>query len=143
LLASPDNPEADAWGLSVQQGAVVTFTREVLHGLALARVNPLEHVQKLAKAATRGVRMFISRPSRAEAEAYGSFEHCYDETHEAAEPIAGKIDFYPLALLRRLGPAYRGRRISHWPEGSLSRSLPSGLRNPALFALHFLAACKG
>lgn len=136
VLASESNPEAEEWGLTVQQDAVVAFAREAVHGLGLARLDPLLHVEPMAYAALEVVRTFVGRPSRAEAEAFGQFTHSYDEQHSTVEQMAGRVDFRPHALLKRLGPAYRWRRISHWPEGSVVRSLPDWLRGPALSLLH-------
>lgn len=136
VLASESNPEAETWGLTIQQDAVVAFARETVHGLGLARLDPLSHVEPMARAALEVVRMFVSRPSRAEAEAFGQFAHSSDEQHAAAEQMAGRVDFRPRALLKRLGPEYRWRRISHWPEGSVARSVPVWLRSLALSLLH-------
>ncbi len=135
VLASPSNQEADDWGLAVQQDAVVAFAREAVRGLGLARIDPLAHVAPLAQAALAVVKMFVAHPSYAEADAFGCFAHSSDEQHNVTEPMAGKIDFRPHALLKRLGPAYRRRRISYWPEGSVARSVPSWLRSSALSVL--------
>jgi FMN phosphatase YigB (HAD superfamily) len=143
VLASPSNPEADAWGLTVQQDAVVAFAHEAAKGLILARIDPLEHVPALAEAALAAVKMFVAKPSHAEADAFGSFGHSSDEQHALTEPMAGKIDFRPHELLKRLGPAYRWRRISYWPEGSVARSVPSWLRLPALSVLQALPGRHG
>ena len=78
----------------------------------------------------------MTTPRRPEADAFGSFEHAYDEQHERLEEIAGRIDFRPHALLKRLGPSYRLRRISYWPEASITRSVPGWLRGTALALLH-------
>ena len=138
ILASDTNPEAQAWGVAVQQEAITAFAREAVHGMRLARLDPLEHVEPMARAVRKAVRLFVSRPSRAEGEAYGRFGHASDEQHEMAEEMAGVIDFRPRALLQRLGPKYRWRRISHWPEGSVVRSVPSWLTEVALRALRAL-----
>lgn len=130
------NPAAEGWGLAVQQDAVVAFAKEALHGFRLARINPLEHIDLLAGAALKIVMTFVDTPRRPEADAFGSFEHAYDEQHERLEEIAGRIDFRPHALLKRLGPSYRLRRISYWPEASITRSVPGWLRGTALALLH-------
>ena len=140
VLASDSNPEATAWGLAVQQEAVVAFCREVVRGLQLARIDMGRHVPELAQAAVEIVQMFVSHPAASEAAAFGAFAHFSDEQHDLVEEMAGPIDFRPHALLRRLGPAYKGQRISYWPEGSLARSVPEWLRG---FALSMLQAMPG
>ena len=135
VLASDFNPEATAWGLAIQQEAVVAFCRETVRGLHLARLDALDHVPLLASAAAEIVQMFVSRPRAPEADAFGSFAHSSGEQHDLMEPMAAPIDFRPRALLKRLGPAYRKQRISNWPEGSLARSVPDWLRGTVLSML--------
>lgn len=135
LLAVPSNPDAEAWGIGLQQTAVVTFVREVMHALTCAEINPLEHVSPLAAAAQQVVQLLVVQPQRDEAAAFGSFIHSYDEQHRIREQIAELIDFRPVALSKRFGRAYRFRRISIWPEASLVRSLPGWLHAAALMAL--------
>jgi len=135
VLASEANQEATDWGLAIQQEAVTTFCREAARGLRLARLDVMEHVPALAQAAVEIVQMFVSRPGAPEAAAFGAFAHSSDERHDRVEQMAGPIDFRPHALLKRLGPAYKYRRISYWPEGSLARSVPGWLRSLALSML--------
>lgn len=138
VLASARNAEALSWGLAVQQEAVVAFCREAVGGLRLEQTDTTEHVPSLATAASEVVRLFVSRPTGSESAAFGSFAHSGDEQHQRSEAIADVIDFWPRALLKRLGPAYRNRRISYWPEASLVRSVPVWMRLPLLAALRAL-----
>lgn len=143
VLATPCNPEAEAWGVGLQQTAVVTFVQEVMQGFISAGLDPLEHLAPLAVAARQVVQLLVVRPQYPEAAAYGSFIHSSDEQHGVYEQIAELINFHPAALLKRLGPAYRSRRISIWPEASLSRSLPGWLRTLALTTLQALPGRHG
>jgi FMN phosphatase YigB (HAD superfamily) len=135
VLASESNPEAQAWGVTVQQEAIVAFVREAVRGMEMARVDPLAHIESMAQAALDVVRMFVMRPSKPEAEVFGSFAHSSDEQHHDLEQVASRIDFRPTALVKRLSPQYRWRRISYWPEGSMVRSVPDWLCGPALSLL--------
>ena len=142
-FASDFNRDAAAWGLTVQQQAVVAFTREVLHGLHLARLDPIDHVMPLARAALEVACIFVTRPTRAEAEAFGRFMHSSDERHEHREPIAAPIDFRFSTIRERLGPKYRFRRISSWPEASVVRSVPRWMRGPMLSVLGAVPGRRG
>jgi hypothetical protein len=137
-LASVRNEEAGVWGVDLQQDAVVEFTKNVLTVFSIAEIEPLEFVQALAQASLTIAKMVILRPTRAEADALGSFGHASDEQHNAFEPIAGTIEFGPQALMKRFGPSYRGRRISYWPEASVVRSTPRSMNNLALSVLRAL-----
>ena len=133
---APDfNRDAEAWGVTVQQQAVVEFTREVLHGMHLAQLNPIDHVTPLARAAKEVARMFVTWPTNAEAETFGRFMHSSDERHERHEPIAAPIDFWFSTLRKRLDPKHRFQPISYWPEASVVRSVPRWLRGPMLSML--------
>lgn len=142
-FAAASNRDAEAWGLTVQQQSVVAFAREVLHGLHLARLDPIDHVTPLARAAVEVARMFVTRPTRAEAEAFGRFMHSSDERHEHHEPIAAPIDWRFSAIRERLGPKHRFRRISYWPEASVARSVPHWLRALMLSVLGALPGRRG
>ncbi len=143
VLASDANPEAAAWGLAVQQEAVVAFCREVVRNLQLARIEIDKHVPELAQVAVEIVQIFVSRPEASEATVFGAFAHSGDEQHNLVEEMAGPIDFRPHALLKRLGPAYKERRISYWPEGSVARSVPGWLRGAALSMLRAMPGRHG
>jgi hypothetical protein len=137
-LASVSNEEAGVWGVDLQQDAVLEFSKNVLSVFSIAEIEPLEFVQPLAQASLTIAKMVILRPTRAEADALGSFGHASDEQHNAFEPIAGTIEFAPQALMKRFGPSYRGRRISYWPEASVVRSTPRSMNNLALSVLRAL-----
>ena len=134
-LASESNAEAEAWGLAVQQDAIVAFAREVVRNMALARLDLPAQIEPLARAMPAVVRTFVTRPSCDEAEAFGSFPHSDRELHDQEEDVAARIDFRPAALLKRFGPEHKGRRISYWPEASVARSVPRWFRSTALSLL--------
>jgi FMN phosphatase YigB (HAD superfamily) len=135
ILASPRNAEAEAWGVDLQQAAATEFARNVITVLSLAGINALDHLPALARTSLQVAKTVILSPSRAEAEALGTFRHASDERHTVMEEIAGVIDFRPQAIRQRFGPAYRGRRISYWPEASVVRSTPNAMRPLALSML--------
>jgi len=142
-LAEPGNPAAERWGLAVQQAAVTRFAEDATAGLRLLGFDPLAQSPALARATLAAVRLFVEQPGRAEAEAYGRFRHAADEGHGVFEEMAGRIDLRPWKLARRLGPAYRDRRISFWPEASVSRTLSGPFRPLALSLLQNLPGRRG
>lgn len=134
-LASPDNPEAEAWGLRTQQNAIEAFALELALAARTAQIDLLRHIEFLARPLQDHVRRFVEQPTLREARVYGAFPSPVDDRHETHEELAQIIRWTPKDLLRRA--RRKTRRISYWPEASLTRSAPAPARQLLTGAYRF------
>jgi FMN phosphatase YigB (HAD superfamily) len=133
VLASPNNEEADLWGLSVQREAILLFTEDLLAVTANAGIDLLDHVAPLTEAACAVSGALVGRPGPAEAHALGSFPHAVDQLHAAFAELAPPVPLKISELFRRLWyRRHAGSMISFWPEGSVARTFPSVVTNVVL-----------
>lgn len=125
LLASSANEEADLWGLTVQQQAILLFTEDLLAVAAKAGIDLLDHVPALTEAACIVAGAFVGRPGPAEARALGSFPHAVDQLHASFKELAPPVPLNVGEWIRRLrARKLDGPLISFWPEGSVARTFP-------------------
>ena len=113
LLSQPNNQNALAWGLTAQQGGLLRFVELAAEVLPRAAF-PLPAFRDLSLTLFR---QFYTRPDRAEAEAWGSFNFSDQQKGEQGELMAPDEGW--LATLVRI---YRGksRWCWWWHEGSLA-----------------------
>jgi predicted HAD superfamily hydrolase len=138
VLAFAINEEANAWGLPVQQEAILHFADDLLAVISKTGMDILDYVPALTKAAAIVTSAFIGGPSYAEARALGCFPHMSDQLHTTYAEVAPPLPLNPAEWLRRFRARRHQRMISYWPEGSVVRALPGPVAYLVLRALRAL-----
>ena len=108
ILSKP-NTTAKEWGSDIQRSGVLTFAKEIV------AVMPKHHWQKKSPSAriAKIFDLFCNRPSREEAETYGSFLHGADMEEKNPQEISPRVG---------LGSFFKTLKGYYWVQGSVIRS---------------------
>jgi hypothetical protein len=113
VVLSPDNPDAEKWGLRLYRSTLLTVADEI-ELAAAGDPRPLIHAV---------MRAFWTAPTRAEAQAWGGYTYDSDPTGTAARFLARPFSLHEiLAGALRLDRLDRGDRA--WLRGSLRLTHP-------------------
>jgi hypothetical protein len=135
VLKTPGNPEAEAWGLDIQQEAVVEFTQNATRALALAGIDNTERVSQMTFPISRAVRSFLRSPTKEESIVFGDFAHAESSLHTEFARVAPDIKINVQECLKWMRNRNGDPLISFWPEASIRRSFPVVLSVLAMGAL--------
>lgn len=133
LLASDTDDAAIAWGVRLQQEAILAYAARMIDVLPRATLSLADLVTALRHHGSRAFIDFRRMPSQAEAQVYGSFRHASDASHSTFVDIGPRLP--PLDVLRELFPSNREHKKSAWPEATLMRSIGSSRLAPFATAL--------
>jgi FMN phosphatase YigB (HAD superfamily) len=141
VLRQARNHAALGWGLETQQQAIVACAERLAANAAALGVGAEELLAAVKTSSNAALARFLEAPSRAEAEAYGSFPHSEDQAHaelaELAPPVA------PHRLIAAMLLPHRYPLPSLWRQGSVSRSIPAPAMAGVSDAFARIAAAKG
>ena len=116
VLKEANNTKALSWGLKVQQLAVVKFTEE----LSASCKRDEFSLEGIREASERVLTELLTKPSVDEADAYGAFEICEDQTDNKYHCLCDTITYSDLTKNLFLNKQIKYHGL--WIEGSLVKS---------------------
>jgi hypothetical protein len=121
-------------GLKVQHQAILAFAEQFVIAARALDVRPEDALAHLKSATLENWGLFVWRPGKDEAVAYGSILHNHEQggkDNEHLQEIAQRFSWNKLLVLLWLSPKRLGAK-TWWIEGAMVRSLPSWLASVAL-----------
>ena len=117
--------EAVAWGVPLQQDAILDFTETFIAAARLADIEIFDQAEGLGHAAMAAFDRFAETPTREEAEVYGRYPEFGDQRHKRRVCLAGRAPGLKLPLFLLAPEAFI--RSGPWRPGVAARSAPKGL----------------